>query len=161
MNFFDPACQEAPRTDLLFGICDDRDGKPAYTLVSTAKKWDATVSNPNLLAIQFTAIDKCVIKDTEERGKSRCDGMLTTSSHLYFIELESGASGWIPDAVEQLESTIQLFQEHHRLSDFKHKKAFACNRRHPRFTEIDQATNLRFYRTYKVRLDIQANVVVV
>ena len=162
MNFFEPACQEPPRTDAKFGICDDREGLPAYTNHLETSRWTATVVNLDPpIALTFTAIDKCVIQDHEETGRGRCDGMLISANHLYFIELKDQQANWIPHAIEQLESTIQYFLAHHDLSAFQHKKAFACNRKHPRFQEIDQATNLRFFRKYKVRIDIQAHVIVV
>lgn len=162
MNFFAPACQETPRMDAVFGICDDRAGLPAYTDHSDPSRWTATVVNCEPpMSLTFTTIDKCVIQDKEEIGRGRCDGMLTSATHLYFIELKDQQASWIPHAINQLESTIQFFQAHHDLSAFQHKKAFACNRRHRSFHEIDQDINFHFFRTYKVRLDIQAEVIVV
>jgi hypothetical protein len=161
MNFFDRACQEAPRTDALFGICDDRDGKPAYTDVADPTHWGATVKNERRVALTFTAIDKCVLQDHEEIGRGRCEGMLTSTEHLFFVELKGGQSNWMPAAIEQLESTIQFFIAHHAIDVYRHKKAFACNRKRGRFQEIDNELNLYFFRKYGVRLDVQAEIIVV
>jgi hypothetical protein len=161
MNFFDPACQESPRKEATFGICDDRIGQKAYTDTADPQKWGATVKNERLLEITFTAIDKCVIQDHEEIGRGRCEGMLTTNEHLYFVELKDGRENWVSGAIDQLESTVQFFMTHHDIRQFRHKKAFACNKRRGRFQEIDNELNLRFFRTYGVRLDVQAEIIVV
>jgi hypothetical protein len=161
MNFFDAACQEPPIKNTRFGICDDQDGTRAYTDVTDETKWVATVINPIQIDLVFTAIDACVIKSDEAPGRGRCDGMLTSSEHLYFVELKDQRSGWTPGAIDQLESTIQFFIQHHDISTFRHKKAFACNKRHPAFQEIDNELNKRFFKDYKVRLDVQAEIIVV
>jgi len=41
------------------------------------------------------------------------------------------------------------------------KKAFACNKQHKHFQEIDNELNLRFFKKYKVRIDVQADIIVV
>lgn len=161
MDFFDSACQEPPIDEKLFGICDDEKGEKAYTNVTDKDSWIATVKNDNARNLTFTAVDKCILKDFEESGKGRCDGMLTSSDHLYFIELKNESRSWVPDAINQLESTIILFIEEHDVSVFRHKKAFACNKRHRRFREIDNETNLRFFRKYGFRLDVQAEIIVI
>ncbi len=161
MVFFDKRCQEAPREDQLFGICDDNDAKKAYTDVDDNKKWIAIVENRKKTSLVFTAIDKCILKDGEKEGKGRCDGMLTSNEHLYFVELKNETKRWMTDAIDQLESTINLFIENHDASLYKHKKAFACNRRHKKFRELDNELNLRFYRKYGFRLDVQASIIVV
>ncbi len=160
MNFFDTACQEPPRTDILFGICDHQDGSKAFTNDSNPEQWIATVKNENQIKLTFTAIDKCVIKDNEEKGRGRCDGMLTSERHLYFVELKDKVKSQINDTIEQLESTIQFFLAHHDSSVFKQKKAFACNKKHPRFQEIENEQNLRFFREYGFRLDAQAKIII-
>ena len=111
----------------------------------------------------FTAIDKCVLKDNEEPDRGRCDGMLTSDSeeHIYFIELKDQAKNWKQDAINQLESTVKFFIEHDNINVYKHKKAFACNKKQPHFQEIDNTLNLRFFREYGVRIDVQARIIVV
>jgi len=160
VDFFVSACQEY-RNNSLFGLCDDNDGKKAYTDLTNERNWIATVKNDRNKQLVFTAIDKCVIQDFELPGRGRCDGLLTSDEHIFFIELKDKAMGWMTEAVEQLESTIQLFKENHDISIYKHKKAFACNKQHKHFQEIDNEFNLLFFRKNKVRIDIQADVIVV
>lgn len=158
LNFFANHCQETPRTEPLFGVCDNH---RAYSKLTDPNTWIATIKNDNQIPLVLTAIDKCVLQDDDLPGVGRCDAMLTSEEHLYFLELKDQRADWRQDAIGQLESTIQLFRENHPGVNFRHKKAFACNRAHPHFVEVDQETNLRFFRAYKFRLDIQVEVVVV
>lgn len=160
LNFFNTDCQEV-LTENEFGLCDDQDGKKAYTNTDDKTKWIATVKNEANKSVVFTAIDKCVIKDNQEIGRGRCDGMLTSPESIYFVELKDQKSNWIPDAVKQLESTILFFKDNHDLNHYRHKKAFACSKPHPRFFAIDNEFNLRFYRTYGFRVDIQAEIIII
>ena len=160
LNFLANECREAERTDLLFGLCDDQDGRKAYSNTDDQTKWIATVKNDKAIALVFTPIDKCMIHDHEFPGRGRCDGMLTSAEHLYFIELKDVARGWITDAIEQLESTIEFFKENHDINIFRHKKAFACNKR-KHFQEIDNEINLAFFRKHQVRIDVQAEILIV
>ena len=161
MNFFDADCQEVVPDEALFGICDDQYGLKAYINTDDQTKWVAIVENNRNKNLIFTAIDKCVIKDEEEPDRGRCDGMLTSDEHLFFVELKDEAKGWIPAAIKQLESTVKFFIEHHDISVYKHKKAFACNKKRRHFHEIDNELNLRFFRKYSVRIDVQATIIVV
>ncbi len=160
MNFFCPDCQEPAIHTSSFGLCDHQDGAKAYTNVNDHSLWIAEVKNDKNIQLIFTAIDKCVIKDNEEVGRGRCDGMLTSQEHIYFVELKNQRGNWIADAINQLESTIRFFIANHDITVYKYKKAFACNKKHPHFQEIDNALNLRFFRTYGVRIDAQAKVIV-
>lgn len=163
MNFFAKNCQSGPFTDIQFGICDDQPGVPSYVDTANASKWIATVENKTLIPVTFTAIDKCVIQDGDELGRGRCDGMLTTHNLLFLLELKDQKSGWKAHATAQLESTIQFLLAHHEqaLKQYRHKKAFACNRKHRPFQTIDNDQQNRFFRTYGFRLDAQATVVLV
>lgn len=158
---FDLAECQTPVPLALFGLCDDGDSSKAYVERSDPRKWIATIENNQEVALTFTAFDKCVIHDHQYPGRGRCDGLLRSPDHLYFIELKDQGKGWVADAIEQLSSTIQFFSESHDLKLFKHKKAFACNRRHKHFQEIDNELNLKFFRRNKVRLDVQATVIVI
>jgi hypothetical protein len=84
--------------------------------------------------------------------------MFTSNEHIYFVELKDQRKDWISDSITQLESTIQFFIENHDATIYKHKKAFACNKKHPQFQKIDNELNLRFFRTYGFRLGIQADI---
>ncbi|MCW3804410.1 hypothetical protein [Plebeiibacterium marinum] len=161
MNFYDVACTEPPIDLELFGICDDKNAERAYTDTGKPENWIAKVENKKKYTLTFTAIDKCVIKDKEEEGRGRCDGMITSDDHIFFIELKDEKKDWIQDAISQLESTITFFKDHHDIEIFKYKKAYACNKRKKIFKVIDNEENLRFFRKHKVRLDVQAEIIVV
>ena len=89
VNFFEPACQEPSFNHILFGICDDENGTKAYTAVNNQEHWIATVKNDNSKKLTFIAVDKCIIKDNEQIGRGRCDGILFSDEHLFFIELKN------------------------------------------------------------------------
>jgi len=161
MDFFNVSCQDPEISDVLFGICDDQSHSRAYINTDEQSKWIATVKNIKNKKLIFTAIDKCVIKDGEETERGRCDGMLTSNEHIYFIELKEGAREWKIKAIAQLESTIQFFIANHDINNYTHKKAFACHKRRRHFQEIDNELNLHFFRTYGVRLDVQADIIVI
>ncbi|MBN1279634.1 MAG: hypothetical protein JW989_07690 [Chlorobiaceae bacterium] len=161
MNFFDPGCQEPVRREVLFGLCDDQNSKKAYTNTDDSSRWVATVQNDSRVELTFTAIDNCVIMGDEESGRARCDGMLTSSEHIYFVELKDQRIGWKADAIDQLESTILFFMENHDISRFRYKKAFACNKRHRPFQVIDHEIRRRFFSNCRFHVDAQAYVIVV
>jgi len=161
MNFYCPDCQEPPINTSSFGLCDNQDGTKAYTNTNNRSLWIAEVKNDKNISLIFTAIDKCVIKDNEEICRGRCDGMLTSQEHIYFIELKNQRRNWLTDALNQLESTIRFFIANHDIKIYKHKKAFACNKKYPHFQEIDNEQNLRFFKRYGVRLDVQGKIIVI
>jgi hypothetical protein len=161
VNFLENYCKEPGRNDTLFGLCDDQDGKKAYSSIDKPENWIAKVKNDNSLDLTFTPVDKCLIKDYEYPGRGRCDGLLTSFEHLYFIELKNEGKGWITGAIEQLESTIEFFKESHDINQFRHKKAFACNKQHRHFQEIDNEFNKAFRRKHEVRIDIQAEIIII
>jgi len=161
LNFLDNTCKEPERFNLSFGLCDKEDGTKAYSDAKNRSTWIATVKNDNAVGLTFTPIDKCLIKDNEHKGRGRCDGILTSNKHLYFIELKNQSKNWIADAIKQLDSTIKFFKAAHDINQFKHKKAFACNKRHSHFQEVDNEMNLSFFKEHNVRIDIQAEIIVV
>jgi hypothetical protein len=161
INFYKAECQELTITNKEFGLCDDQNSTKAYTNIDDPLKWIATVKNAQNKPLVFTAIDKCIIKDNEETGRGRCDGMLTSSEHIYFVELKDVKPPWITGAIEQLESTIQFFIVNHDINRYRHKKAFACNKKRSHFHEIDNESNLNFFRTYRVRIDVQAEIIII
>ena len=160
-TFLGSPCQEPPRIDKEFGLCDKEDGTKAYTDNSNSQDWIANVQNLTEKEVSFIAVDKCILKDTDEPGRGRFDGILLTNDQLYFVELKNQNKSWITDAIEQLDSTIDFFKESHEISDFKHKKAFACNKKHQHFQEIDNELNLTFFRKHKVRIDVQAQIIII
>ena len=164
VNFFETDCKEESRNEKQFGICDDQNGTKAYTDTTDSTKWIAKVTNVKEIDVSFTAIDNCIIvlKEGTKDKESSCDGMLTFAQNLYLVELKKqGTGGWISDAKGQLKNTIKLISENHDLSNFRYKKAFACNRKHPSFTVIDTAERKSFFeRTGGFRIDVQAEIVV-
>lgn len=164
VNFFETQCKEESRNIKQFGICDDQNGTKAYTDILNRTIWIAEVKNDNEIDVIFTAIDNCIIvfKEGTKDEESSCDGMLTFSQSLFLVELKKqGTGGWISDAKRQLENTIKLISKNHDLSNFRYKKAFACNRKHPSFTVIDTAERKSFFeRTEGFRIDIQAEIVI-
>ena len=164
VTFFETNCKESLRKEKQFGICDDQNGTKAYTDIINSAKWIAKVKNENEIDISFTAIDNCIIayKEGSKDEESSCDGMLTFAKSLYLIELKKqGVGGWISEAKGQLENTIRLISQNHDLSNFRYKKAFACNRKHPNFTVIDTAERKSFFeRTKGFRIDVQAEIVI-
>ncbi len=165
MNFLNAQCQSGPYYQERFGLCDNTSRPVAYADPESEETWIATVKNPDSKAVLFTAIDKCVIGDTEEPGRGRCDCMLTTNKQLYLVELkERGGSAWKNHAIEQLESTIQFLQTTHGeeyLDNFSPKKAFVCNRKKKPFVTIETDKKQHFFRAYKFKLDIQTTVLIV
>lgn len=161
LNFFKADCQHPPISETSFGLCDDQNGTRAYHDTAHPDLWIAEVKNDGGLAIVFTAIDKCVLQDHEYVERGRCDGMITTEEHLYLVELKDKNPPWQAQAIEQLESTVEMLMEHHDISGFKKRKAFACNKRKERFVVIDNEINKAFYRRTSFRLDIQAKILVI
>jgi hypothetical protein len=162
IDFFNNPCKEDPRTDNQFGICDDQNHTKAYTDITDPSKWVAKVLNQNSKSITFTAIDIClnILKENSQEQESSCDGMLTYTEGIIFVELKDQGKGWIPKAKDQLENTIKLFQINHPNDNHKFKKAYVCNKKHPFFQKIDNEENLRFFRQYSFRLDIQREIVI-
>ena len=163
LNFFKDDCQHELIALNSFGLCDNQNGTRAFPDTNLANKdslWIAEVKNDNNLDIVFTAIDKCVLHDHEHEGRGRCDGMLTTTNHLYLVELKNQESPWQRHAIEQLDSTIQFLFDNHDLSQYKKRKAFASNKKRDKFVVIDNEFNKAFFKRTTFRIDIQAEIVV-
>jgi hypothetical protein len=109
-DFFASACQEAPRDDQRFGLCDDRPGQAAYSDIGHTELWIAIVINEQRIQVGFTAIDHCVeaFKANGVDRESLCDGMLTFDDALFFVELKDRKKNWLSSAMAQLESTIKI-----------------------------------------------------
>ncbi len=159
INFFEAKCQSITR-ESLFGLCDDEDGSPAYLDYSNKAKWNAKVNNtvpPREMV--FTAIDNCV-EMFRENGEmeNRCDGVLTYGDNIIFVELKNKGSNWISEGMRQLEVTIRVFDNSNGLSNYRHKRAFVANKKHPHFHKIDVEKKRKFWDDYRVRLNIDANI---
>lgn len=161
VNFLKSDCKEASRSDDLFGICDDQNNTAAYTDVANPSKWIAKVINEKNIDVSFTAIDNCIIilKEGTKDKESTCDGMLTFENSIYLVELKVDRQDWKSKAIDQLENTIKLLLSNHNLTEFKYKKAFVCNRKHPNFKTMDNEFSKRFFeRTNGFRIDVQAEI---
>lgn len=160
LDFFQNKCQEPALSLEEFGLCDDQNGQKAYTNIDDRNRWIATVKNNSGLEVVFTAIDKCVLFDYQYEGRGRCDGMLTTLKHLYLVELKDQEPPWQTNAINQLESTIQLLRDNHNLDQYKLRKVFASNKKRDKFVVIDNEFSRSFYKRTTFRIDIQAEIVV-
>ena len=156
--FSDQYLTEAPRTDTVFGIIDD--GIRAFTTINDPTQWMATVSNSNNSVLQFVPVDhNIIVTDADGNEQSMCDGMLHADNRwLAFIELKDQLKGWIPDAIDQLMSTIDTFCKYHNPGLFQHRRAYACNRHRPRFASSHKSAMQHFYNQTGFRLIIGGEI---
>ena len=140
LDFTKAECQDYSDKKL-FGLCDDRPGERARLDEVNGAYWIAIVMNDNRYRVTFTGIDKCVIKDNEEKGRGRCDGSLSFNSTIVFVELKKSdelGNKWVVGGEEQLRSTISFFKEHEYSEQFTQRKAYIANSEHPKFKESQQ-----------------------
>ncbi len=163
IDFFKVQCL-TNTSAIKFGICDDDDELPAYIDNLDENIWIATVLNDDSKEVTFTAIDKCIhFSLIDGDMPSRCDAMLTCDNCLYVIELKNKKADWQSSGIEQLEATIQnLINElGQTYNNYRFRKAYVANRRHPSFHVIENETMEKFRDIYKVRLDLQAIIRIV
>lgn len=160
VSFFNTSCSEQPRTDHVFGLCDDDNEAPAYADVTNVDRWIAKVENEHQHPVVFTAVDHCIEARRPETNddESLCDCMLTSGDQLYLVELKDRRSRWKAKAMNQLENTIRLLTENENLESYRYKKGFACNKDSPGFAQIDHELKKRVFHQYKFRLDVQATI---
>ncbi|MFH1005262.1 MAG: hypothetical protein V1781_07195 [Bacteroidota bacterium] len=158
VNFFQNNCQNNT-TDTSFGLCDDENGTPAFIDSENKNQWIGVVENNKAIEIIFTAIDNCIpILRDDGNMDNRCDGMLTYTDNIVFVELKNQRKNWITDAVNQIETTIKHFIANHDLSNYRHKRAFVANKKHPQFNFAIHEKSQIFYSQYKVRLNISVTI---
>ena len=113
--------------------------------------------------VVFTPIDNClnIYKEDIKNKESTCDGMLTFDESIYLVELKiRRTGGWLPETIGQLKNTIRLIRENQGIG-FKYKKAFACNKKHPSFTTIDNELSKKFFQeTDGFRIDAQTEIII-
>lgn len=153
----------------IFGLCDDPDENtktPAYVSIDAADKfhWGTNVTNKSSKNIYFIAVDNKIeiLRDNGEM-ENRCDAMLHNDDNIIFVELKdrSDKTDWIKYAVEnQLLTTINVFKDNYDISKFKHRVAYACNRRHPHFVVSSKEYMQKFWKKNKVRLVISNNITI-
>ena len=159
-NFFSTQCKEAARTDLRFGLIDDKAKHPmAFSTTSNEKDWTAIVDNSKGKEVSFIAIDQCleILDEQTNEQESLCDGMLLFEDSIFLIELFARDKAKNAEAEEQLKNTIRLLQYHHEPLP-KYKKAFICNQKHKRFQNIENAHQKRFVNETSFRLDINQTI---
>lgn len=164
IDFFIAKCQIENIREKEFGICDDEDRtKRAHAYIDTTnpEKWIAIVKNKTDKAINFTAVDNCVeIRRPDGTMDYRCDAMLTNDENIVFVELKNQMAKWIAHAVdEQLQTTIDHFKANHDISKYKHKRAFACNKKSPYFNVSNKAKMNAFYQKNRIRLNLQTEII--
>lgn len=175
MTFFDYSKKVKPVQD--FGIRDDAEGKeqnkaailattpsdsiasiptkelPAFLDYENKKDWNAIVLSDGRDDFNFIAVDNNVPNiDKNGNEKSRCDAMIYTGQTVIFIELKNQMQDWFDDAVNQLKSTIEHFDDVDGLDKFRFKKAYACNKKHPYFNYHYKERMQKFYKDTGVTL---------
>lgn len=148
----------------IFGLCDDPSPakNPAYIDESDGSKWIAVVENEIRNHIVFTAIDNCIeIINADGKMEKRCDGMLTYSSTIIFVELKQrGAKGnvWVKDAEAQLKNSIRHFEKTELSEIYNQKKAYISNSEHPKFKTSQIERMEKFYLETGYILRIEARI---
>jgi hypothetical protein len=134
VNFFDPQCQEMT-IEIKFGLCDDKPHHSAYIDTSDSDKWIAIIENNGKVEVIFTAIDNCIdIRRPDGSKESRCDGMITYTDKIIFIELkERQSKGWIEKGESQLRTTISIFSSNNNIDQYELKAAYIANKFRPIF----------------------------
>ena len=162
INFFDSKyLTEVARDDSSFGLSDDN--RMAFT-TNDPSLIIAEVSNPSNVLVQFIPVDhNIVVKDTLGQDVSMCDALIYTpdkcpKKDIHFIELKDQMANWMPKAISQLESTIQIFSQNHVLEDFRYRVATAANKAHPQFNYSMKEKCQEFRERNKFRLNICAQV---
>lgn len=161
IDFFKKDCQQHTNA-LEFGLCDETDENektPAFINEENSALWIAKVSNQTQKNVIFTAIDNCIsILRTDGNMEKSCDGMLTHDDNIDFVELKEGRMSWIQGGIEQLKITVEIFSENHDLSQYRKKRAFLANRKHPHFQHSRKEDMQKFKNETDVRLIIHNRI---
>ena len=158
INFYETRCQSTCNA-ALFGLYDKEDKSPAMIVRTQKEKWNATVVNPTQKTITHTAIDNCIeILRANREMDNRCDSILNYPENIIFVELKNKNADWKSDGINQIEVTINNFNNNHNLSGIRHKRAFVANRRHPNFQVIEDEQIRKFWDKYRVRLNISSEI---
>lgn len=163
IDFFKSECQSST-TESTFGICDDDDETPAYITNNKEHTWVAIIKNEQSKLVNFTAIDKCIdFPLVDGKMQSRCDAMLICDNCLYVIELKNKNADWQLSGIDQLESTVKNLMASLGITynNYRLRKAYVANKRHPSFHLIKNETMEKFRHLYKIRLDLQAIIKIV
>lgn len=166
INFF--SCRyrrEHPRADVRFGIVDPINigsDERAYTTTENEEIWHASVENKSGRSLIFMPLDhNIVFHPTPDTIYSLCDGMLYSNRSgglLVFVELKAQDTDWIPKAIKQLKSTIELFRANHNMEQLSPRVAYAANKKHPHFHHSHREVQQTFKNNYNFRLLIQNKI---
>lgn len=163
VNFNEENCQTNSNRRT-FGLCDDPPParNPAYIDEANGENWIAVVENESQQKIIFTAIDNCIeILRQDGKSKQRCDGMLTYNSTVIFVELkdrDAKGNAWVEDAIPQLKSSIESFEDTEIADEYTKKLAYISNRQHPKFKSTQQSRMNAFYEETNYVLRIQGRI---
>jgi len=163
VNFCKSKCQTNSNRQT-FGLCDDPPPakNPAYIDELNGSNWIAVVENESQKQITFTAIDNCIeILRSDGKMKQRCDGMLTYNSTVIFVELkdrDAHGNAWVEDAIPQLKSTIEEFEDTEMADNFNKKLAYISNKQHPRFKSTQQRRMDSFFDDTNYVLRVQGRI---
>lgn len=163
LDFNVVACQ-TQSSKHIFGLCDNpapaKD--PAYIDEQNGSKWIAVVENEDKHQATFTAIDNCInISGDDGKMARRCDGMLTYKDTVIFVELKQRSGkgiAWVKDAIPQLQSSIQHFEQTEYSGEFRQKKAYVANSEHPKFKASQIGRMESFYQETGYVLRIEARI---
>lgn len=163
VNFNEAKCQTNSNRKT-FGLCDDPPpaNNPAYIDEENGANWIAVVENESRYEVTFTAIDNCIETLRKDgKMKQRCDGMLTYNSNVIFVELKDRdaiGNTWVEDAIPQLKSSIESFEDTVMADNFKKKLASISNKQHPKFKSTQQRRMDAFYDDTNYVLRIQGRI---
>ena len=163
VNFDELKCQTSSNRKT-FGLCDDPPPakNPAYIAEANGVNWIAVVENESQHQITFTAIDNCIeTLRTDGKMKQRCDGMLTYNSTVIFVELknrDAQGNAWVEDAIPQLKSSIESFEDTLMADGFNKKLAYVSNKQHPKFKSTQQRRMDAFFDDTNYVLRIQGRI---
>lgn len=171
VDFFNECCCTSSSKQL-FGLCDDTPppSNPAYIDEANDEKWDAIIQNKIGKAVNFFAIDNCVVLlRSDGKEDKKCDGVLKYEENLVFIEIKDRrrrGSDWLfkdnkgkrSGAFEQLAVTIDHFKKSYDITSFKKVEAYACNKSKPRVNVDHKVLKERFKNETGVRFYAQRTI---
>jgi hypothetical protein len=163
INFFQVACKTQSK-EVSFGLCDKPPPAkdPAYIDEHNTADWIATVNNPTEKIVDFYAVDHCVtIVRPNGEEESRCDGFLHHDNNLAFVELKDRASsGWLVKGLNQLTTTLQIFEANHDLTAFDKIEVIVANKQRPFSNSGMQAELEKFKDNTGLVFEVKATITI-
>jgi len=140
IDFFDTECTTVTK-EKVFGI---HDIPPAVLDFRNDDLWIAWVDNETGMEVTFTAIDKCL--DIPDNEGERCEGMITYSDTIIFVELKDRNGGrWAGKSRDQLINSINLFKRDANIDSFRRVYGHIANKQRPHF----KAGGMRFFQEFE------------